>query len=72
MYFFLTIEILFIKNDLGLLKNSHILKGLEVFMFLKKKNGWFVSLVVEKNHQSWEIVLITKLCLCQKNQKHTL
>ena len=40
-------------------------------MFLKK-NGWFVSLEVEKNHQSWDIVLVTKLCLRQKNQKHPL
>ena len=34
-----------------------------------KNNGWFVSLEAEKNHQSWETVLVTKSCLRQKNQK---
>ena len=37
-------------------------------MFLNKI-GRFVSLEVEKNHQSWETVLVTKLCLCQKKPK---
>ena len=40
-------------------------------MFLKKI-GWFVSLEVEKDHQSWEPVFVTKVCLRYKNQKHSL
>ena len=43
-------------------------KSIEVFMILKKI-GWLVSLEVEKNHQSWETFLVTKLCLCQKKTK---
>ena len=38
-------------------------------MILREKNWWFVSLDVEKNHQSWETVLATNLCLRQKNTK---
>ena len=59
-------------NDFGLLENTHILKkNIEVFMILKK-NWLFVSLEVEKNHQGWETVLVTKLCLRQKPKKHPL
>ena len=58
------------KNDLGLLKNTHIQKKDWSFHDFDKKYWWFVSLVVEKkNHQSWEPVLVTKLCLCQKKPK---
>ena len=58
-------------NDLGLLENTYILKTLK-FSWFWKQNWWFISLQVEKNHQSWETVLVTKLCLRQKNQKHPL
>ena len=37
-----------------------------------KKNGIFNLLDVETNHQSWETVLVTKIYLCQKKQKHLL
>ena len=52
-------------------KYLHIKKNIEVFLILKKK---FMICFIRgrKNHQSWETVLVTKLCLCQKNQKHPL
>ena len=58
-------------NDLGLLENTHILKKHWSFHDFEEI-WWFVSLEVEKNHQSWETVLVTKLCIHQKNQEHPL
>ena len=59
-----------LNNDLGLLENTHILKSIEVFMILKKKL-MICFIRGRKNHQRWETVLVTKLCLCQQNPKKT-
>ena len=41
---------------------------MKLIIFIK----WFVLFVAVSNHQSWKSVLVTKICLCQKNQKHPL
>ena len=57
-----------IQNDFRLLTNTDILKKQWCFNDFQK-NWWFVLLDVEKNHQSWETLLVTKLCLPKKKPK---
>ena len=52
-------------NDLEILENTHVLKKHWRFYDFEKK-VFFVSLELEKNHQSWKTVLILNYAFVKK------
>ena len=64
MTIFLNIFFLVKCNDFWLKKIKSIKKAL-IFLKIIVSKIWFVLFVAVLNHQSWETILVTKLCLCK-------
>ena len=65
-------EIYLFKNDLGLLKNTHIVKKHWSFHDFEEKKLWFVSLEVEKIIKVEKQFLLLNYAFVKKTQKQLL